>query len=188
MDLDLDSLTRSASRAVCGLADLLESDAMEAASYPYRVFKSLDEKVIAAGDNYGISRIHKNTDKEGYSIILYNNNDKVKDLAKNQGSLDKVIQTITSYEDKAEILIRISGINGEYKISRYRFSRDYFLMNYEGKWEPSKHVSKRERIINRWAMMPVADFSQITAMETLSIQSILQGFSAELILIDKVSN
>lgn len=188
VDLDLDDPTKTPSKTVCGLAALLESEAMEAASYPYRVFKSLDEKVIAAGDNYAISRIHKNTDKEGYSIILYNNNDKVKELAKNQGSLDKVIQTIAEYEDKGEILIRISGINGEYKISRYRFSKDYFLMNYEGKWEPSKHVSKRERIINRWATTPIADFSQITAMETLSIQSILQGFSAELILIDKVTN
>ncbi len=59
-------------------------------------------------------------------------------------------------------------------------------MSYKVKLGNSHSVSKREKLTNRWAMTPTVSFSTINAVDTLSIQSHLSGFGAELILIDHV--
>ena len=61
-------------------------------------------------------------------------------------------------------------------------------MSYKVKLGNTHSVSKREKLTNRWAMTPTVSFSTITAVDTLSIQSHLTGFGAELILIDHIGD
>jgi hypothetical protein len=96
------------------------------------------------------------------------------------------MEELLKFDEKAEILIKISGISGEYKMSRYKFSKDNIIMSYRVKLGNSHSVSKREKLTNRWAMTPTVSFSTVTAVDTLSIQSHLTGFGAELILIDRI--
>jgi hypothetical protein len=61
-------------------------------------------------------------------------------------------------------------------------------MSYKVKLGNTHSVSKREKLTNRWAMTPTVSFSTITSVDTLSIQSHLTGFGAELILIDHIND
>jgi AraC-like DNA-binding protein len=169
------------------ITDLFEKNCMLPAAFAYKMLTALNEHIISEDENYIISRPHKsNSDKESFSILFYNNTQKIKDVAERNLTLEETLGELENYNDKAEILIKISGISGEYKMSRYKFSKDNILMSYRVKLGTSHSISKREKLSNRWAMTPTVSFTTITAVDTLSIQSHLTGFGAELILIDHI--
>jgi hypothetical protein len=98
--------------------------------------------------------------------------------------MEETLEALKNFNDRAEILVKISGISGEYKMSRYKFSKDNILMSYKVKLGNIHSISKREKLTNRWAMTPTVSFSTVVSVDALSIQSHLTGFGAELILID----
>lgn len=183
--LDLEEPNKGVTLEDSGLFALLQQESMKPSMYPFKIFHELNEHVAAAGENYMISRSHR-SEKDGISILLYNNTPDFKRIAERQQDAQDMLPALLRFNDNAEILIKISGMNGDYKISRYKFSKDYFVMNYKIKQGSPHSLTKRERLISRWATNPTAGFTQVTAVDALSIQSNLAGFSAELILIDKV--
>ena len=188
VSLDLDQPRKLKVSGKSGIEALFENNCMFPAAFAYKMLTALNEHVIVEEENFIISKPHKsNFDRDAFSILFYNNTDKIKEIAKKELSLEETIDELKSFNDKAEILVKLSGMSGEYKLSRYKFSKDNILMSYKVKLGTSHSVSKREKLTNRWAMTPTVSFSTITAMDTLSIQSHLSGFGAELILIDRIS-
>lgn len=189
ISLDLDQPRKLKKPTENGIAALFEKNGMIPAAFAYKMLTALNEHIIIEEDNYIISRPHKsNSDKEAFSILFYNNSDKIKEMTEKGLTMEETLEELRSFNDRAEILIKISGISGEYQMSRYKFSKDNILMSYKVKLGNTHSVSKREKLTNRWAMTPTVSFSTITAVDTLSIQSHLTGFGAELILIDHIDD
>ncbi len=185
--LDLDQPRKSKRPVENGIEALFEKNYMLPAAFAYKMLTALNEHIIVEEENYIISRPHKsNYDKEAFSILFYNNTEKIKEMMETNPTVDGMLDSLKSYDDRAEILIKITGMTGEYKMSRYKFSKENILMSYKVKLGNSHSISKREKLSNRWAMTPTVSFSTITAVDTLSIQSHLNGFGAELILIDHI--
>lgn len=186
--LDLEETYRNLKSADNELDKLFKLESLIPASCAYKMFTYLNENVIASSKNYLITKSNKNnSEKEGFSILLYNINDKLKKIAESGLSIESMKEALTKFDDAAEILIKLSGMDGEYKISRYKFSKDNILMSYALQLGLSNSTSKRARMVMKWARTPIVDFSNTISTDTLSIQSNLSGFSAELILIDKIS-
>lgn len=187
ISLDLDQPNKVRKPAENGIEALFGKTPMFPAAFAYKMLTALNEHIVAEDENYIITRPHKsNLDKESFSILFYSNNEKIREIADKNLSLEETVEELKKFNDKSEILINITGISGEYRMSRYKFSKDNILMSYKVKLGNSNMVSKREKLTNRWAMTPTVSFSSVTAVDTLSIQSHLTGFGAELILIDRV--
>ena len=187
--LDLDQPRRSKKSLNGGIESLFEHNSMMPAAFAYKMLTALNEHVIAEEDNYIISKPHKSySDKDSFSILFYNNTDRIREIAEMNLALEGTLDELKQFHERAEILIKITGVMGEYKMSRYKFSKDNILMSYRVKLGNTHSVSKREKLTNRWAMTPTVSFSTITAVDTLSIQSHLTGFGAELILIDRMDD
>ena len=185
--LDLDQPKKIKKTIESGIEELFEYSSMLPAAFAYKMLSALNEHVIAEEENYIITKPHKsNSDKDSFSILFYNNTEKIKALAEKNISIEETLGELKGFNSRAEILIKISGMVGEYRMSRYKFSKDNILMSYRVKLGNVHSVSKREKLTNRWAMTPTVSFSTITAVDTLSIQSHLTGFGAELILIDRI--
>lgn len=189
VSLDLDQPRRLRKPEEKGIEALFEKVGMMPAAFAYKMLTALSEHVIIEDENYIISRPHKSSmDKESFSILFYNNTDKIRKIADKNLSPEETLEELQNFEDRSEFLVKISGITGEYKMSRYKFSKDNILMSYKVKLGNSHSISKREKLTNRWAMTPTVSFSTVTAVDTLSIQSHLTGFGAELILIDLIND
>lgn len=185
VSLDLDQPRKLKRQAENGIESLFEKNSMLPAAFAYKMLMALNEHIIAEEENYIITRPHKsNSDKESFSILFYNNSEKIRELSEKEPTLEETLEALKNFNDRAEILVKISGISGEYKMSRYKFSKDNILMSYKVKLGNTHSVSKREKLTNRWAMTPTVSFSTVVSVEALSIQSHLTGFGAELILID----
>lgn len=187
VSLDLDQPKKLKKTVEYGIEALFEKSGMQPAGFAYKMLTALNEHIFVEDENYIISRPHKsNSDRESFSILFYNNTEKIREIAEKELSLEETLGELDKFDDKAEILIKVSGISGEYKMSRYKFSKDNILMSYRVKLGNSHTISKRQKLTNRWAMTPTVSFSTVTAVDTLSIQSHISGFGAELILIDYI--
>ena len=185
VSLDLDQPRKLKRQTENGIESLFERNSMLPAAFAYKMLTALNEHIIAEEENYIITRPHKsNSDKESFSILFYNNSEKIRGLSEKEPPLEETLEALKNFNDRAELLVKISGISGEYKMSRYKFSKDNILMSYKVKLGNTHSVSKREKLTNRWAMTPTVSFSTVASVDTLSIQSYLTGFGAELILID----
>lgn len=101
---------------------------------------------------------------------------------------EHVLEAVRSYDEEQEFLIRCNGISGEFKVSRYKMTRESAITSFEESLKAEGLASKRKAIVNNWSILPCVDFSKVVATDTISIRSTLKGLSAELILIDKQTN
>jgi AraC-like DNA-binding protein len=187
--LDLDQPGKLKKSAESGIEPLFEHNSMLPAAFAWKMLDALSEYVVAEEENYIISRPHKsNSDKESFSILFYNNTERIRKLAEENLTPEETLEELKAFNDRAELLVNLSGISGEYRMSRYKFSKDNILMSYKVKLGSAHAASKREKLTNRWATTPTVSFSNVTSADTLSIQSYLTGFSAELILIDRTAS
>ena len=168
------------------LDELMELHAMKPVSRPYNLFKMLKENILVSGDNFAVSAISKIKSKpENISILLYNINEKMKKDILQSGQRERVLEIAKNYDEEAEFLVRIFGVPGEFKISRYKLTRENALIAFhEGLRNPGLSTV-REATINSWGAFPSIEFRTIVTTEALNIRSTLKGLSAELILIDK---
>lgn len=168
------------------IKELFEHRTMSPASFAFHMLMALNEQVIEYGNNYMITRILRGTKNgEHLSILIYNSNEMIHQFAQQEKTLQGMAEKLTLLEDRTEVLLTINGAAGTYRISRYKFSKENILMSYKVKQEDAESLSKRERLTSRWATTPAVEFSTVTTVDSLSVQSNLQGFSAELILIDQ---
>ncbi len=168
-----------------GVEEFLKGENLKFIARPYNLIKSLREQIVASGDNYIITTSAKYPEEvKSLSILVYNFNEKLKEeFNESKGRADD-LRAILNYTDNVELLIRCSGISGEFKISRYKLTRENIIVAYED--NSSQMVpSKRNALLNNWRTLPFVEFGELTVSDTLSLSSNLSGLSAELILIDK---
>jgi AraC-like DNA-binding protein len=189
VSLDLDRLPKQKKIVENSIGSLFEKTCMLPAAFAWKMLAALNEHVVDEGENYIITRPHKShSDKDSLSILFYNNTEQIRKLAEKNPDLEETLKELKEFNDKAELLVNITGISGEYRMSRYKFSKDNILMSYKIKLGSPHTASKREKLTNRWATTPTVGFTSVTSVDTLSIQSYLTGFSAELILIDHIDH
>ena len=166
--------------------ELMQMHAMKPVSRPYNLFKGLKENVLLTGDNYTFSAISIIKSKpEQMSILLYNINDKIKRDIIQSGQRERVLEIAKKFDEEAEFLVRIFGVSGEYKVSRYKLTRENALIAFHEGLKESGLSTIREATINSWGAFPSIEFKAIATTEAINIRSTLKGLSAELILIDK---
>ncbi len=169
--------------------DFLEADVMKPAARPYNLLKSLKERILATGENYIVSTSAKNANEiNSISILVYNINKDLKKTLLTATAREHAFEAIKAFEEEQEVLIRCSGLNGEYKVSRYKMNRESAITAYEESLKTEGLASKRRSIINNWSTLPGIEFGKAAVTDTLSLRSTLKGLSAELILVDKQSS
>lgn len=185
VNLNLEEINKPVKRKDCYLKILLKQENMKPAALAYKMLMELNEEIIDCGDQYIITSAGKNSE-EGLSVLAYNYNDKVKEIAESGASLAQTLETLQSVVDESETLVKIFGLSGEYSISRYKLSQENIFLSYEAKMGFPNAANKRDILLAKWGINPQVNSSEIIVSESLSLQINLVGFSAELILIDKI--
>lgn len=139
------------------LCQNLKSPEMNYVRILFNMLNSLNETVVAHGENYIAT-----TGGHGKFLSIL------------------VINTNKDIETEEDVLLRVTGIDGKYKLKR---------IHIKG---VDSHVSKdskyylREKLFNRIETIPSVETSVATAVNTLNIVLSLTGLSGELILLDKM--
>ena len=169
--------------------NFLDDDIFKPVSRHYTMFKSLKEKVLASGSYYIVSTSARAlSGLNSVSILVYHINPEMIESLSKQMNREYMLELIKQYEKEQEVLIRLSGLSGEYRISRYKMTKQSATASYEEALKTEGLASKRKAIINSWRTLPVAEFGRLAITDTLSVRSTLKGIGAELILIDKQVN
>jgi hypothetical protein len=84
-----------------------------------------------------------------------------------------------------EILLRCIGVHGNFKVIRYKMTKQNVISACEEWTRTPATVNKRQALINSWSTLPNIEAGEITVLDTLNLRFTLRGFSAELILIDR---
>jgi AraC-like DNA-binding protein len=167
-------------------AELFGREVMKPIARPYNLLKSLKETVLASGPNYIITTASKSEkDIVSMSILIYNVDEQLKDRLAGLTTKDKALELVREYEEETEFLIRMGGLSGDYRVSRYTLTRDNVISAYEDAIRHRSATGTRQAIVNNWSTLPHIDFSRVTVSDTLSLMNTLSGVSAELILLDR---
>lgn len=147
----------------------------------FNMLNSLGEKVIAAGENYILtSPDFENIDR--ISILIYNFCDRKINGVQVNNIVGRYIETGNSI-NSINWLINLTGIKGDFNITRYKLKREAFLEKYKSN---DLIENQRNMLQKKWSALPDISFDKVYTAETLSISVILAGMSAELILVDKI--
>jgi len=186
LDVTIEEFKGGEYKTTALMDELMQINAMRPVSRPYNLFKALKENVLLTGENYTVSAISRIKSKpEHISILLYNINEKIKKDILQSGQRERVIEIAKKFEEEAEFLVRIFGISGEFKVSRYKLTRENALIAFHEGLKESGLATIREATINSWGAFPSIEFKTVVTTEAINIRSTLKGLSAELILIDK---
>ncbi|MFA5637904.1 MAG: AraC family transcriptional regulator [Anaerovoracaceae bacterium] len=189
VDVDIHEEIRDAKIPDTYPMNFLDDDIFKPVSRHYTMFKSLKEKVLASGSYYIVSTSARAlSGLNSVSILVYHINPEMIESLSKQMNREYMLELIKQYEKEQEVLIRLSGLSGEYRISRYKMTKQSATASYEEALKTEGLASKRKAIINSWRTLPVAEFGRLAITDTLSVRSTLKGIGAELILIDKQVN
>ncbi len=148
----------------------------------------LDEEPFAAAANYIVTRPRskKGYSEKNFSILFFNYDEKLfekKGLAVSPAELK---DAINRYAGKLEILIRLQGVSGEYRISRYSLTKENLQAACSSESGGETAMGKREQMVSHWQEIPSFAVEIQQAVDSLNIKSYLTGFGTELVLIDKL--
>lgn len=167
--------------------NFLNEEYLEPATGILKSFLELKEVRIASGPNYIITKPSLSNfgrKKESFSIFFCNYASLVRCISHTKPTLGMMRDLIAGYEGRMEILIKLTGLAGDYRIVRYKFLRDIVMSCYQKALGEILNTDKRTALMNRWAGIPVQLVEIQHASESLNVQAYLSGFSSELVLID----
>ncbi|MEG2199874.1 MAG: AraC family transcriptional regulator, partial [Anaerovorax sp.] len=188
IDLDLTEKAKSLLVKDCQLKTLLKSENMKPANLAFKMFKDLNEDLIFMTDQCLISQEFSKVGQgqKGISILVVNTCEEVQQMADDKISMEETMERLKTLDNKIEVLIRISGIGGGCRISRYKLFKENIIMGYGAKLGLSTLKDKRDLMLDRWGSNPQVTSTNMSSTDNISIQSNLEGFSMELILIDTI--
>lgn len=149
----------------------------------------LDEEPFAAENNYIVTRPHpfkKQHYDESYSILFFNYDEKLFKKNNPVPPANEIEDAITRYAGKLEILVRLLGVSGEYRLVHYLLTKENLRSVCRSANEDTEVLSKREKLIGQWAGIPSLSVEYQPAVDSLNIKSYLTGFAMELVLIDRI--
>jgi hypothetical protein len=159
---------------------------MEVLAEPFVLFENLNERLLFSNETCLVSTSAKiGTEVNNLSILVYNYD---RELYEKQGSPlrnETIVENLKAYDDEAEVLIRFVGMAGDFKIIRYKMTKQNFITAHD-EWANGLHIfEKRQTLINSFSSLPSVETGKLSIVDALSLRATLYGFSAELILIDR---
>jgi hypothetical protein len=169
------------------LSTLMEAENMDVLSEPYDLLCSLDETLVASGRNYMITTGSKYPGSlDNLSILLYNFDGEIASAFSDCKRIADKAEIIKNDNEEIEFLIRCVGLSGDFHISRCKIPNSKFIADLEESIKANALSEKRSKLIKQWMSLPGIEFSQFSSSDTLSLRATLKGFSAELLLVDKI--
>ena len=163
-----------------------DEDVAKALFRPYNIFMSLKERILYATEGCIISTGAKHLSELGsITILIYDFNPESFMATSDTYSREAFLDIIKEYGDERETLVRCGGMSGDFRLARYRMSRENVISAYEEILRPQMTTNKRQAICNSWSTLPNVEFNEVSISDTLNLRTTLKGFSAELILVDK---
>lgn len=166
----------------------LEEAALSPVTEPFHILFGLKERLVAETDHFVMTEASaiKGDGKRHWTILTYQ-------YGQDFFGGDQTLKTARDYmtyietvRDRLDLLLKLHGIAGEYRITRYRYPKEVFWGRY-GNLFAEVPTNPREELYRRWIEQPQCSTDVQFASEGLFLQVQLHGFSAELILIDPVS-
>ena len=167
------------------LADIMERPANKVLAIPYDRLMSMNENIVASGDNYIVTTRCKFPGKlDSMSILMYNFDENIVRSLKRIGSQEDLLRISRHYDEEAEFLIRCNGFDGEFRIIRWRLDARNVIRRIETSINPREDADVRETLINELSTDAAVSAETFAASDALSIRAIFKGIGAELVLID----
>jgi AraC-like DNA-binding protein len=156
------------------------------AYYAYKMMSDLDGTIISVGKNHIISLDSKGKDKfESIRILVFNTDERVSGMVDGYYPVEEVMQAVYQFKKSTEIIFKLSGISGNFRVKRYKFGKENSILSFMEKLDFPSNLSVSEEQLFAWGSCPNVDFSVQNATDSINIQSYLTGFSAEMIMIDR---
>jgi|GEM_PF-304601 len=155
--------------------------------YAYKMLSDLRGGIISAGSNHIISAVSRSKENcDGLRILLYNDDERVGRMVEGQYPLAEVMEAVYKFRNSLEVVLKISGLAGAYKVKRYKYSRENSMLAFNAKLGFPGSLTTAEEQMCQWGSSPDVDFSVINVTDIFNLQSYLSGFSAELIMLDRL--
>lgn len=189
VELDLndeDAFRMDTGKKTC-IETLAGKDNFKPVASIFNIVKELREEIIDRGTNHIVSAEVGSLGSRGLSVAFFNIDDELAGRLKEMEDIRSVYEEVKSYNKEIEILLRLNGLAGEFKVSRYRVTAQNCITAYEqvlNRREES--LSPREAVLKEWMALPEVESRVLSATEVLNIRSALRGFSGELVLIDPI--
>lgn len=186
VDIDLEGDFELLREKYSRLGSVIGRGIMKPVAAPYSAIMTLGERTLAVGDNYMITTPAEEKEEVcSMSVLVYNFDEETADQLEGADKIGRVFEIIRDYDKEQEFLLRCSGLSGKFRISRYRLTRDNCVMTYRRLLKKQQTVDPRDVILQKWMSLPSVEFEDFTTADTLNLRTKMNGFSAELILIDK---
>ena len=168
------------------MAEIMERDVNCILAEPYNKLMSMNENVIASGENYIVSTKCKFPGHlTSMSILVYNFDENVGKSLRKIVAEEDLLRIAKNYEDEIEFLIRCNGLAGDFRILRYRLEKDNLISKITEDLNPETNRSVRERFINELSSEANVSAAGYTSSDALSIRTTFKGLGVELIFIDQ---
>lgn len=169
---------------------LLADPALEPALAGLSLLLSLDEPFLSCGEDHiitapaGANRNGGIPDR--FSLLLFHFGASIP-WDEFRGTTPGVVaQAADELAGRTEFLVRFEGVTGEFRLVRCQFTRDSILERYGRSLSAAVLRDPREEMARRLLEHPVPSVETVLAADCLSVTSFLTGFSAELILVDRI--
>lgn len=168
------------------LAEIMERPANATLAIPYLRLISIEENLIESGPNYMVTtRDNFPGALESLSILVYNFDENVlRSLKKIHGQED-LLRIARHYDKEAEFLVRCNGLDGEYRIMRWKMDSESIKGRIEKVINPRQHKDPRQELLRSMSVGPVMSTEEVTCSDALSVRTVIKGLGTELILIDR---
>ncbi len=143
----------------------------------------------AAGPGYFIMKGDTENRVAGrycYSILFYNFSDSLLKTEPELLSRIQVEEEFKRHEKRTEFFIKLTGLNGRFRVARCRFSKEAILARYRRASHEREPADSREKLIDSWLEAPAFSVDTVSASQVLNVSSQLPGGSMELVLVDPV--
>jgi len=166
--------------------DIFEKDVMKVAARPFNLFKNLNERILFSSDLCVVSTSARNpSDISNLSILIYNYDEEFYRKLIEPIGKENFVERLRAYDKEVEILVRCMGISGDFRVTRYKMTKQNVISACEEWTRGPGTVNRRQALLNSWSTLPNLEAEEIIISDALNLRFVLRGLSAELILIDR---
>ena len=186
IDIDKDSDLAGVIEEQPPLAELMERPQNAVLADPYNKLMHLGENVIAAGENYIVTTSCKFPGAlDSMSVLVYNIDENMAKTLRRIGSQEELLHVFRRYDRDGEFLIRSNGLEGEFRILRWRLDTENVIRRIEIASGADAHEGLRQRLLDDLLGNAAVSSESFITADTLSIRAVFKGIGAELIMVDR---
>ena len=101
------------------------------------------------------------------------------------GSQEELLHVFRRYDRDGEFLIRSNGLEGEFRILRWRLDTENVIRRIEIASGADAHEGLRQRLLDDLLGNAAVSSESFITADTLSIRAVFKGIGAELIMVDR---